>query len=174
MDVLPGTFGVVSSPGLIPAAIKLSTRSPFSHAFVVVGGGLVVEAHWRGARIAPIAQYRRTDRQALAFNDEEPLTTQQRKGIVRHSLHLLGTPYNFLDIAGIGMSAWAGWQPAWLRNRAQAEHRLICSQLVARVYFLGAGIDLALGRPDSSVTPGDLGLRITERLWESGPACHAR
>jgi uncharacterized protein YycO len=162
----PGTFGVVASPGFVPGAIRLTTRSPFSHAFVVVEGGMIVEAQKQGAIVSPLSKYSRAKDTALAFNDEEPLTDEQRAGIVEHAMSLLGIPYGFLDIAGLGMHAWLHWEPRWLVQRIQKQKRLICSQLVARSFYLGAGIDLACGRPDAMVTPGDLGLRITERLWE--------
>jgi uncharacterized protein YycO len=162
----PGTFGVVASPGFVPGAIRLTTRSPFSHAFVVVEGGMIVEAQQSGAELNPLDKYSRSKDTALAFNDEEPLTDAQRAGIVEHAMSLLGVPYGFLDIVGLGMNAWLHYEPKWLVQRIQSQKRLICSQAVARSYFLGAGIDLACGRPDAMVTPGDLGLRITERLWE--------
>jgi hypothetical protein len=162
----PGTFGVVASPGFVPGAIRLTTRSPFSHAFVVVEGGMIVEAQKQGAIVSPLSKYSRAKDTALAFNDEEPLTDEQRAGIVEHAMSLLGTPYGFLDILGIGMNAWLHFEPDWLVQRIQSLRQLICSQLAARAYFLGGKIDLACGRPDAKVTPGDLGLRITERLWE--------
>jgi uncharacterized protein YycO len=162
----PGTFGVVASPGFVPGAIRLTTRSPFSHAFVVVEGGMIVEAQQSGAELNPLDKYSRSKDTALAFNDEEPLTAEQRAGIVAHAMSLLGVPYGFLDIVGLGMNAWLHWEPKWLVQRIQSQKRLICSQLVSRSFYLGAGIDLACGRPDAMVTPGDLGLRITERLWE--------
>jgi hypothetical protein len=74
----PGTFGVVASPGFIPGAIRLTTRSPFSHAFVVVEGGMIVEAQKQGAIVSPLSKYSRAKDTALAFNDEEPLTDEQR------------------------------------------------------------------------------------------------
>lgn len=159
----PGTYGVVDNAGIVGAGIRLSTRSPFSHAFVVVKDGNVVESGANGAKLSVLAKMKP---RALAFNDEEPLNDKQRDGIVEHAMSLLGTPYGFLDIAGLGMHAWTGWYPPELLRAVQEERRLICSQLVARSYFLGAQIDLGFGRPDAMVTPGDLALRITERLWE--------
>lgn len=161
----PGTFGVVDNAGFLGAGIRLSTRSPFSHAFVVVRDGMVVEAEAHGAQLTPLDHYIGGHPRALAFNDEEPLTDVQRDGIVAHAMKLVGTPYGFMDIVGLALHAWTGWYPEPLLDNVQKEKALICSQLVARSYYLGSGVDLGLGRPDAMVTPGDLALRITERLW---------
>lgn len=157
-----GAFGLVDNAGLLPAAIRLCTRSPWSHAFVVISGGRTVEAGAGGAFIGQLSDH--DDARHLAFNTGETLTDVQRAAIELEALELVGTPYGFLDIAGLAVASWTGHAPGFIVRRVKAERALICSQLVARCYFLGAGMDLAGGRPDALVTPGDLGLRPSVQI----------
>lgn len=164
----PGDYGVLSArpvgvSRLVPAAIRLVTRSRWNHAYVVVHGGYVVEATPRGARLAPMAEYTGCE---VAYNDEEPKTVVQRDAIVAAAMDLVGTPYNFVDILALGL-AGLGQRSKWLRERVHNCHGMICSQLVDEAY-LRAGVHLYDdGRLPGDVTPGDLADRITERSWES-------
>lgn len=161
-QLLPGTYGVVSGAGFIGGAIRLATRSHWSHAFVIVEGDQIVEAEAGGVKLSPLAKYHGKQ---VAFNDEEPLSVAEREGIVKHAMGLINTPYNYLDILALGLDSM-GLSSDWMYDAAQKEKRLICSQAVARSYYLGAAIDLAHGRLDGRVTPANLADRITSRAWE--------
>jgi hypothetical protein len=158
----PGTYAVVDTRGFVPAAIRLATRSPMSHAFVCIGNGRTVEAGASGAYIGWLDYYQ-AHASHIYFNDEEPLTDDSRVKICDKALQLVQNRvgYGFLDIAGLAINSLTGHYPSHLLEEVEEEKRLICSQLVARCYTAG-GIDLAKGRPDATVTPADLFLRIID------------
>lgn len=144
------------------AAIRLLTRSQVNHALIIVEpdehGPRYVEAQAKGAVIT------RGIPRVLAQNDLQPLTDEQRKALSDAALSLVGTPYGFMDIVALGL-ACLGFRWRWLMNRVQREDRLICSQLVDRAYA-NAGIHLFNdGRPDSTVTPGDLLIYVAQHPW---------
>ena len=146
---------------MVAGAIRLFTRSPWSHAFVVVSDRAIVEATPHGARIAALTDYNGS---LVAFNDEEPKDDAQRHAIVDAARKMIGTRYGFADIAALGLVG-LGVRFRWLDRRVGREDRLICSQLVARAYA-AAGLYLFDDRPAQAVTPGDLGLRLAIRPWE--------
>ncbi len=156
-DLLPGHYGVVSGSGFVSSGIKLSTRSPWSHAFVVIEDGKTIEAGGKGAFIGSVSDHHEHH---LAFNLNEPLTDEQRASIVSYAHSLVGVPYGYVDIALLAVKCWTGHTPKHLIARYESERALICSQLVARCYA-HAGITLCPGKLDALVTPGDLGLRPT-------------
>ena len=158
----PGDYGVVHGSGFYSWAIEVGTKSPTSHAFVVVEGNKIVEAQPSGAIVSPLSKYAHHE---VAYNDEEYKSPAEREGIVAHAMKLVGTPYNWWDIFALTMDSF-GLASPWMWKRAQEEKSLVCSALVSRSYYLGAGIDLANGRPDATVTPGDLANRILFRSWE--------
>ncbi len=151
MTTRTGQFGVVRTNSLVAWIIRLGTRSQVNHAYVFVDEEHVVEAQPQGAVIAKASKYDG----ALAPVSRFPLTDEEKQRIADEALALVGTPYNFLDIAALALlSLGIRWK--WLCQRAQSSKRLICSQLVDRAYR-NAGLHLYQdGRPDGEVTPGDL------------------
>lgn len=153
-----GQYGVVRTTGLIGAIIRLGTRSQVNHAFVFIGNDRVVEAQPGGAVIGSATKYAHLLHPVSRF----PLTDAEARRIAAAAEALVGTPYNFLDIAALGLLS-LGLRWGWLERRAQSSKRLICSQLVDRAYSV-AGVPLFTdGRPDGSVTPGDLLLLLARR-----------
>lgn len=158
-----GQFGVVRTTGFAGWAIRLGTRSYVNHAFVFVSDDQIVEAQPGGALLSPASKY--PDAVVSKF-DLDPV---QKLAIFQHAMKVKGTPYNFLDIAAITLMTF-GLRYKWLQRRAQRPDRLICSQLVDRVYH-EAGIQLYDdGRPDGLVTPGDLFNLLAERSQKTGLA----
>ena len=168
MTPRPGDYGVVDirrgglACRLTSAVIRLGTRAPWSHAFVVVDDSTIVEATPRGARKAPLSSYRGL---TTAYNDLEPRTAAQRSAITAAAVAMVGTRYGFLDIAALAFVC-LGMRWRWLERRVAREDRLICSQLVAKSYA-AAGLFLFDDRPSQAVTPADLGLRLATRPWET-------
>lgn len=152
----PGSYGVVHYRGPwrhnpVAAAIRFFTNSQYSHAFIVCGQGKIVEAHAAGAAVDSLEKYRKED---VLFSTV-PLTDRQRVDIVAAANTLVGTKYNFLDIAALALSH-SGYRWGWLEHRIERTDRMICSQLVDQAYLL-AGVHLFDdGRLPQNVTPADL------------------
>jgi cell wall-associated NlpC family hydrolase len=141
---------------LYPWLIRVGTRSEFDHAFVVVGGGQIIEAQPGGARWAELSDY---EGQLLVFDSEEPVTPAQAKRVIDKAITLIGTRYGWTDIARLALRC-LGVQWRWLTQAADNERAMICSQLVATC-GAAAGLDWLCGREAAAaVTPGDLATRI--------------
>ena len=160
MTPQPGDYGVQRNRGLAAWAIRVATRSKFSHAFVVVDDGYVVEASGKGAVCRPLGV-----RDAIYSSDAIELSSSDRADIVSTAMFLVGTPYGWLDIVSIGLLQY-GIRPKCVRDRVQRLDQLICSQLVdlafsgGRVLQLAQGVHLfADGRLPMDVTPSDLAKR---------------
>ncbi|MGW1859372.1 hypothetical protein [Streptomyces collinus] len=148
----PGDFGLTRISGLTGRAVSLGQRligsgSYFTHAFVYVGSGEIVEAQPGGACRSPLP----TDRRVV-FSDSN-LTGSQRANIVRAAVGYIGTPYSYLDYLAIAESRIARIDS--LEEFVGETHHMICSQLVAQCYA-DAGIPLFPGRVSGDVAPGDL------------------
>lgn len=167
----PGNYFVVSLHGLYPGAIKLATRSHWSHAGIVVPADLVpdryfadmptwdgkpqlwvVEAEPHGARARPLSAYAGYD---MAFNLGEDLSDATRQAIVQTAIGLLGIPYNWYDITALGLDSLHLPVPPPLLHAAEDHRRLICSALVT-VACRGGGLNPAPGKHAGLVTPAML------------------
>jgi hypothetical protein len=183
----PGDYGVQRGNSLAAWAIKVATRSKFSHAFVVVRDGNVVEARGSGAVCRPLGV-----RDAIYSSDAIQLSPFDRNNIVNNAMgfttrHIarrtwlgrryvtVGVPYGWLDIVSIGLLQY-GIKPKCVRDRVQRLDQLICSQLVDAA-FSGSptrtAVDAVLlathgvrgvhlfadNRLPMDVTPGDLAKR---------------
>lgn len=159
---LPGDFGVTATGGLAAKIIRWGTQSSVNHAFVCVGGGVIVEANPGGAALNHVESYPN----AVWSSGHIKLTDTQRTNIAAAAQFLIGTPYGWADIVAIALAqrraddiikpdAPIGAQP-WIVRRVQSLHTLICSQLVDLAYEM-AGVELfADGRIPGLVSPGDL------------------
>ena len=153
----PGTYACVRTGGFYAWLIRVGTRSPYNHAFLVVDDtGGIIEADPGGARRSNISAYG-TD--AMVFDANEPVTDDQRAKIIAKAETLLGTPYGWTDIARLALSC-LGVKWKWLTAAADNERAMICSQLVAACGE-AAGLDWNCGREaPAAVTPGDLAARV--------------
>lgn len=178
-QLLPGMFGlsvIGGKVGRLVAAGQALTGdgSRYTHAFMIVDNGEIVEAMPDGARIYPLAA-RADDPGGIVVTDapvqnalhvfdsyfgdqsiwrkvyEENLRAQ----IVAEARGLEGTKYNFPDYFYLALCHF-GVRANWLERRINNSGKLICSQLVDEVYRR-AGIHLFDdGRLAQDVTPGDL------------------
>lgn len=178
----PGDYGVQRTRGLTALAIKVATRSKFSHAFIVVRDGYVVEARGTGAVCRPLGI-----RDAIYSTGVIELSPADRHDIVNNAMgfttrHIarrtwlgrryvtVGVPYGRLDIVSIGLLQY-GIKPKCVRDRVQRLDQLICSQLVDCAFSGDSTrvVDLQLARHgvhlfaddrlSMDVTPGDLAKR---------------
>lgn len=177
----PGSFGLSVIGGKAGIWVHIGQalagdRSKYTHAFIVVDRGEIVEAMPQGARVFPLQQ-RADDKGGIVISDapvQAALRTfdtafpgtefadmrrvyerRLRDRIVEVSRSLEGTPYNFADYFYLAL-ATLGFRAKWLRRRIERTTHLICSQLVDEVYRQ-CGIKLFDdNRLPMDVTPGDL------------------
>lgn len=149
MNPLIGDYGTVRTGGLAAKLIRFGTRSPVNHAFVYIGGGQIVEAQPGGAAISQLSAYTNVQW------DKRIDSSDVGRDIAKAALGMVGTPYNWLDIAALTFACY-GMRNRWIDRRIERDDRLICSQLVDKAYQL-AGVQLFDdGRLPGEVTPGDL------------------
>lgn len=142
---------VTKTNTIVAWAIRQLTHSPVNHAGVYIGKGFIVEAQPGGARITRAREY------PDAIWSHSKMTVHARLTVIHCALELVGTPYNFLDIAAQGIVRVFHWHaPHWALDRLGRSSRLQCAQLVDEAYRR-AGIELFTdGRPEGLVAPSDL------------------
>jgi hypothetical protein len=166
-----GTIGLVRVPGVFGWLIGLGQllagdASRYTHAFVVLDDGTLIEAMPGGARIVPLSTW---PAERVAYGWIIPLTERQRAAVVAAARSYEGVGYGFVDYAALALARF-GVRPAWLRRFIGSSRRVICSQLVVQAYR-DAGVELfADGRAAMEVTPGDLANLMVERDWGTAPA----
>lgn len=167
MAAEPGDLFVVRTRTLAGWVIRWFTRSPYSHAGIIVDrDGGTVEAKASGAVRGHLADYRGCP---MLVGAPVPLTPGERRAIVTAAVSLLGTPYGWLDLLSLAALQY-GIRPKFIRDRVARYDRLTCAELTDQAYRK-AGIHLfADGRPCMDVVPGDLA-RLLEKV---GPAARER
>jgi uncharacterized protein YycO len=150
----PGRFVCVQTGGWLAWLIRKATKSEYNHAFLVTGPGEIIEARPEGVMRGALSGY--AGMPAVA-NNAEPMTQAQRITAVAKAETLVGTPYNFPDLASLGLES-LGWHWKWLIRLCGADRLLICSQLVC-----DAGLAASPPMPwlcgksgPAEVTPADL------------------
>ncbi|AYB70970.1 hypothetical protein SEA_YABOI_154 [Streptomyces phage Yaboi] len=158
----PGDIGLTRIGGLTGVLVGLGQfilrdASRYTHVFVVLDRGEVVEAMPGGAIISPLSKYEGTTKYGspLAVYLDIKLTAEQRARIVEEARQLEGTPYSFLDYVALALERLGiNWK--WIENRVTSSKHMICSQLADEAYKR-AGVHLFEdGRLSQKVTPGDL------------------
>lgn len=168
-DIPPGTFGLAKIGGLLGACISLGQLivgdgSRYTHAFVVLDDGTVMEAMPSGARIRSLEHA--LTHQPIAFSWAIELTDEQRNLIVGQARVLEGTRYGFSAYLHLAL-ARLGIRWPWLIRYLRRNGRMICSQMVDEVYRR-SGIRLFDDdRAPHDVTPGDLANLLIERDWRA-------
>lgn len=152
----PGDFGLCRISGLTGVAVSAGQRligsgSYFTHAFVYVGNGEVVQAQPGGAKRMPLSDAV-SNHSRVAYSSF-PLAPVQRAAILGAATYLIGTPYSFADYAAIGARRLLGI--AALERFVRDSGHMICSQFVDECYRR-AGFELFPGRIPGDVAPGDL------------------
>ena len=159
-DPQPGDFCCVSTSGPAGTLIALGEKlngdafTRYQHAFVYVGGMLVVEAEAAGARTRKLTSFRDTGL-ALWSTGAVTLTGRQRDAICLAARGYIGTPYGWADYFAIAAHRFH-LPVAGLRGYIASTKSMICSQLTDQCYA-DAGVHLfADGRWPGYVTPADL------------------
>lgn len=129
----PGDYACLSVGGdggkLIQAGEWLNGDSfdQYQHAFVYLGGMMVVEAEPGGAVAATIASYHPAG-ETLWSTGKIPLTPAQRTAICKAARSYIGTPYSWLDYAAIAAHRFHLPVPG-LRSYVASTGHMICSTL---------------------------------------------
>lgn len=125
----------------------------YSHAFIYLGDGYIIESLTDGAKITRLDSI---PPERVVFSQFR-LSQEQRSQICEEARKLEGTKYSRLDFLAIGLTHFCDdcWLPRWVRRRALYSGKMICSQLVAESYRR-AGIELEPGKDPQDFTPGDL------------------
>lgn len=154
-----GDFGLTSITGNVGTLIKFGQWlngdgfTDYEHAFVYVGGGMIVEAEPGGARLTSLDEY---DHRWVKWSTGHiDLTLGQRSKIVQAANGQVGVPYSALDYFALAAHRLHIPAPG-LRGYIDNSGHQICSQLVDWCYRQ-AGVQLfADGRWSGYVTPGSL------------------
>lgn len=154
----PGDIGLSYSNGYFSRFVRLAQAligdwAIYSHAFIYLGDGYIIESLPQGATINRLEDY---PPENVIFSHFR-FTAEQRARICEEAIKLEGTPYSKLDFLAIGLSHYFGGRgiPRWARRRVASSGKMICSQLVAEAYRR-AGIELEPGSDPQDLTPGDL------------------
>jgi cell wall-associated NlpC family hydrolase len=156
MNPKPGDIGLCRISGLTGVAVSAGQRligsgSYFTHAFIYMGAGEVIQAQPGGAKRVLLAEAL-DGRKRVAFSDFD-LNPAQRSAICAAAERFIGTPYSFLDYLAIAEARIARIDS--LEEFVGETGHMICSQLVDECYRQ-AGIELFPGRIPGDVAPGDL------------------
>lgn len=146
---VPGDVGLCKGTAILDRLIELGERlhgagkgSVYSHAFVIVTPeGGTIEAQAAGVVRATVASH---GPDVTILSAPEGV---DRAGVVAYATGRLGTPYNFLDDALLGVDCLLG--TTWHSHSKS----LICSELAALSWQAGGW---PLERPAAEIMPSDL------------------
>lgn len=157
-DLLPGDVGFTTIPGRLGAWVSLGQallrdECWFTHTYVALGDGTIVEAMPRGARRVRLED---SGRCGPGFGWVRlPLTETQRAAIGPAAIERVGTPYSFLDYLSLGL-LHLGLPRKVVASRVTDSGHMICSQLVDTVLTMAGYHLFTDGRLPQDVTPGAL------------------
>jgi hypothetical protein len=160
-----GCYGVVKTRGFLGWLIRISTHSPYDHAFLFLGGGQVIEASSpQGVRIRSLPEYAGCQ---MAANTAEAITTVERAAVIEQARSLVGDGYAWPDLAVIGLGE-IGVHWRILLRLTGGRHALICSWYVAVCGLAAALTSWQCGADDpSQVTPAMLSRRPQVRVVQN-------
>jgi hypothetical protein len=152
-----GQIGLCTTTGFFGWLIRTVTRSTVNHVVIGVGDGLVVSAEPGGVRARPERYW-----PPIVWS-ELPLSDMQKQHIALYALHQIGTPYDYLADAAIGIALITGEHtPKWLARYLRSNKRWQCAAL-ADSACRHAGVHLFRDhRTTSAVYPGSF-----EKVWRA-------
>lgn len=167
----PGRIGLTQIHGRVGAGIRFgqwlngSGFEDFEHAFLDIGGGMLIEAEPGGARIRPLSKY--TDAEVhWCDNIYTNVAPQIRNAIADAGRELRGVKYSFMDYGALAAHR-LGLDTAWLEEYINNSGHLICSQLVDLAYTRGGYKIFHDDRWNGFVTPGDLFLADMRAAYDT-------
>jgi len=97
----PGDFGVVATTGFVAWAIRVITRSPYNHAYGYIGGGMIMEAQPKGAKVSLLSKYNGRPQLRSQLKLDAPHAASTAKAYRDQD----GIEYGFFDVAAIALSS---------------------------------------------------------------------
>lgn len=159
-DPQPGDIGLTRIGGFTGVLVGLGQfiirdASRYTHVFVVLDSGELIEAMPGGAKIESLQKYAGKTKHGSqkAVYVDLGLTTEQRIRIVDEARKLAGTPYSFLDYLALALDRF-GFKSARLEKYIADTGHMICSQLAVEVVER-AGVDIFGEEISQKITPGD-------------------
>lgn len=135
----PADIGLTSVNGPVGRLISLGEYlcgdgfTPYEHAYLVLPGGMLIEAQPGGAVIRPLSDYAGRHVEYVA---PAGMTDGQREAVCAAALRYVGVPYSFADYAAIAAHRFHLPVP-FLRRWVASTRHMICSQLVDQCYADG-------------------------------------
>lgn len=160
MSQAPGTVGVVSSKGWVSGAIRLATRSHWSHIVVADGAGKVFEALGRGVVHNPEADY---DGRDVVWLSGVGMTEAQRVTALAEVRKHDGWKYNYPAIAVFTLR-FLGLPHRRIAEWANRRRAVICSEL-ALIGWRAAGFDPWPGLLAATIAPADFADMALRHDW---------
>ena len=151
----PGMVGFTQIGGVTGFFVNLGQAlikdaSRWTHAFIVISPGLILEAMPSGARFRSV-----TGDEPNVLYADFALTDDQRFEIHLAAARQEGVKYGFSTYLSLALVSW-GFRPKWLERYISTNGRMICSQLVDEVLRRVGYHVFDDGRAPHDVTPGDL------------------
>ncbi len=168
----PGTIGLTYSYGFTAFRATLgqtliNETTSYSHAFIAIGDGLIIEPWPNGVRLSALDDYAEED---VSYGLLMGLNDSQRQAVVSAALTLDGVGHGLADYLALAVRRWR-WNVPWAHRRAASSARLLPAQFVAEAYRR-AGMELMPGFSLGDVTMSDLGaLFIESPAWEMRRPC---
>jgi hypothetical protein len=168
----PGDIGLVKIPGGVGQLIRFAQwlngdgSADYSHAFVYVGDGKIIEAMPGGALLSPLSTYGNQTPLWLHCPEERGAVVAEVArsfGPQRNAdgrLVRRGVPYSWADYGALTLHRFHIATPR-LKRFIESSKSMICSQLADRAAQVGGWHLFDDGRWSGDVTPGDL-VRLAE------------
>jgi len=108
--VPPATIFVIHpSRSMLSWVIMYSTNSAASHTALYLGGGYVCDSTPQGTMIRPLSDVL-SERTWFVDNRKQPIPEEARARVVESAVKLVGTPYDWVSAALIGLMEVTGYQ----------------------------------------------------------------
>lgn len=160
------SYGLTALRATLGQAL-INETTTYSHAFVVLANGEIIEPWPSGARHTALEDY---EDEYVAYGFLPDLTYRERMSIAAAALSLDGVGHGLLDYAAVAAHRY-GWRVPPLARRMASPRSLLPAQFVAEAYRR-AGLELLPGFAPGDITLGDLGsMMINSEVWELRVPC---
>lgn len=147
MEIKKGDVVLCKAKGLLGYAIKLYTKTDYSHALFAISDNQLIEAWGTRVRIVPKSDIEKRDYDVYRY--KWGLSNDQLLTMTDYAASQVGVSYDWSQLFGYlryGLKKDNGWN---------TPNEMICSELVDNI-FLAADIDLMPNKKMGDMTPDDL------------------
>ena len=113
--------------------IRGVTRSRWSHSFLYIGEGKIIESDWDGVVINPLEYYLNTRYDVGLFRAKPELTKEEEEQLVLVAREMLGIKYGYLQLLWFLILRIFGKSedPDWSLD---VDKGVVCSEMMAAAY----------------------------------------